>query len=164
MNRHPSGGDRCVIGGVAGGVAGGLAVLVLGVAQAAINGLDAWPALKAASLPLFGARALAPGFEGAPVLVGLTGHFAIATIWAGAFAALAYGLPRAATIVAAFAWGLVVWFGMHVVVLRLIGCYEVVSVTPIGLALFQHLLFGLAMGIGFLPFQRPYAMPAAATT
>lgn len=164
MIRNPNEGDRCVIGGAVGGLVGGFALVVFGVAYALVNGVDAWPAVKAAALPLYGMRVFAPGFDFFPVLIGLSNHFAISMIWGAVFAVLAYGLPRMATLVAAFAWGLVVWFGMHFVVLRLFGWGDVARSAPIGLALFQHLLFGLAMGIGFLPFQRPYVVPEEATT
>lgn len=163
MIRNPNEGERCVIGGAVGGLAGGLAVLVFAVAHALINGIDAWPALKAAALPLFGTRVFQPGFDFFPVLFGVSNHFAIAMVWGAIFAVLAYGLPRVATLAGAVAWGLVVWFGMHFVALRLLGWTTVSASMPLGLALFEHILFGLAMGIGFLPFQRPYVVRAPAT-
>lgn len=164
MIRNPNEGERCVIGGAVGGMAGGLAMTVFAVAHALISRVDAWPALKLAALPLFGTRVLAPGFDFFPVLIGISNHFAISMVWGAVFAVLAYGLPRVATLAAAFAWGLVVWFGMQFVALRLIGWGDVTASMPIGLALFEHLLFGLAMGIGFLPFQRPYVVREAASS
>ncbi len=162
MIRNPNEGERCVLGGAIGGIAGGLALTVFALAHALIEGADAWPVLKTAALPLYGTHVFAPGFELFPVLIGISNHFAIAMLWGAVFGVFAYGLPRVATLAAAFAWGLVVWFGMHFVVLRLMGWGEVTASMPIGLALFEHLLFGLAMGIGFLPFQRPYAVSEAA--
>lgn len=40
--------------------------------------------------------------------------------------------------------------------LPLLGYADVVRAVPVNVALFAHLLFGLATGVVFLPFQRPY--------
>jgi hypothetical protein len=162
MIRNPDQGDRCVLGGVVGGIAGGLAMTVLMVGHAAINGLSIWPAFKGAALPLFGTRVFEPGFDFLPVVFGVSNHFAVSMVWGVVFAVLAYGLSRVATLAAALAWGLVVWFGMYFVALPLIGWGDVARAAPVNIALFQHLLFGLAMGIGFLPFQRPHLVRATA--
>jgi hypothetical protein len=45
---------------------------------------------------------------------------------------------------------------MHWVVLPVLGYADVSRAVPVNVALFEHLLFGVAMGIAFLPFQRPY--------
>jgi hypothetical protein len=155
MLRQPDHGDRCVLGGVVGGVAGGLALAVFLVGDASIRGVDVWAGLKTPALPLFGSRVFDPGFELLPVLTGISTHFAVSIVWGVVFAVLAFGLSRIATLLAASAWGLVVWAGMMFVVLPLLGWSDVARAMPLGLALFEHLLFGLAMGIGFLPFQRP---------
>jgi hypothetical protein len=164
MIRNPDHGDRCVLGGSVGGMTGGLAIAVLMIAHAAINGLNVWPALKAAALPLFGTRVFEPGFDLLPVVIGVSNHFAISMVWGVVFAVLAYGLSRVATLAAALAWGLVVWFGMYFVVLPVSGWGDVARAAPVNVALFQHLLFGLAMGLGFLPFQRTHIVREAATT
>ena len=156
MIRNPNEGERCITGGALAGLAGGLAVLVMLISGSLINGLDVWPSLKSGALPFLGTRVLEPGFDLGPVMFGLSAHFFIAMVWGVLFAVLAYGLQRAATLVAATAWGLVVWFSMHWVFLPLLGYGEVVHAIPVNVALFEHLLFGLAMGIVFLPFQRPY--------
>jgi hypothetical protein len=162
MIRGPKEGERCVLGGVVGGIVGGLALSFFAIARALIDGADIWPALKTASLPFVGARALDSGFDLTPLTLGVSTHFAIAIAWGVVFAVLAYGLSRAATLAAALGWGLVVWFGMSYVALPLLGFRDFARSQDANMALFQHLLFGLALGIGFLPFQRPYTFRAPA--
>jgi hypothetical protein len=158
MIRNPNEGERCIVGGAIAGLAGGFAISVMMVASALINGLDVWPSLKAAALPFLGPQVFEPGFDFFAVVAGLTTHFFVSMIWGVVFAVVAFGLSRVATLVAAAAWGLVVWFGMHWVALPLLGYGDVVRAVPVNVALFEHLLFGLAMGIVFLPFQRPYVV------
>lgn len=162
MIRNPNEGERCVVGGAAAGLAGGVTLTVLAIAQAVITGADAWPALKGAALPVFGTRVFEPGFDLLPVIFGVSNHFAISMVWGVVFAVLAYGLSRLATLAASVGWGLVVWFTMYFIVLPFSGWGDVARATPVGIAVFDHLLFGLALGIAFLPFQRPYAVRAPA--
>jgi hypothetical protein len=156
MIRNPNEGERCIVGGAIAGLAGGFAISVMMIASALINGLDVWPGLKAAALPFLGPQVFEPGFDFFAVVAGMSTHFFVSMIWGVVFAVVAFGLSRVATLVAAAAWGLVVWFGMHWVALPLLGYADVVRAVPVNIALFQHLLFGLAMGIVFLPFQQPY--------
>ena len=156
MIRNPNEGERCVMGGAVAGLAGGFAVMVLMVAHAAINGMDIWPSVKGASLPFVGTSVFEPGFDFGQVWLGLTTHFAVSVVWGVVFSVVAYGLSQWNTLAAALGWGLVVWFGMHWVVLPLLGWGAVAHSVPVNIALFEHLLFGLAMGVTFLPFQRPY--------
>ena len=162
MIRNPNEGERCVVGGAIAGLAGGFAISVLMVASALINGLDPWPSFKAAALPFMGPQVFEPGFDFFAVLAGLTTHFFVSMVWGVVFAVVAFGLSRLTTLVAAAAWGLVVWFGMHWVALPLLGYADVARAVPVNIALFEHLLFGLAMGIVFLPFQRPYIVRSPA--
>ena len=155
MIRNPNEGERCVAGGVAAGVAAGLALLVLVIAQAGINGGSPWPVLKFASLPWFGTRVLETGFDALPVLVGLIVHFAVSIGWGVAFAVLVYGLSHWATLAASLGWGILAWLVMNGVVLPVLGWGALARSAPIGLAFLFHLIFGLAMGVVFLPFQRP---------
>jgi hypothetical protein len=162
MIRNPNEGERCVVGGAIAGLAGGFAISVMMVASALINGLDLWPSLKAAALPFLGPRVFEPGFDAFGVMAGLSTHFFVSMLWGVVFAVLAFGLSRVATLVAAAAWGLVVWFGMYWVALPLLGYSDVAHAVPVNVALFEHLLFGLAMGVVFLPFQRPYIVRSPA--
>lgn len=166
MIRNPNEGERCITGGALAGLVGGFAISLMMVASALINDLDVWPSLKAAALPFMGMRVFEPGFDLPAVMVGVSTHFFLSMFWGVLFAVVAYGLSRVSTLVAATAWGLVVWFGMHWVAMPLLGYGDVVRAVPVNLALFEHLLFGLSMGIAFLPFQRPYIVrsPGAITT
>lgn len=156
MIRNPNEGERCIVGGAIAGLAGGFAISVMTVASALINELNVWPSFKAAALPFLGTKVFEPGFDLGGVMAGLTTHFFVSMVWGVLFAVLAYGLSRVTTIVAAAAWGLVVWFGMHWVALPLLGYGDVAHAVPVNVALFEHLLFGLAMGVAFVPFQQPY--------
>lgn len=164
MIRNPNEGERCVVGGAIAGLAGGFAISVMMVASALINGLDVWPSFKAAALPFLGTKVFEPGFDFFGVMAGLTTHFFVSMLWGVLFAVVAYGLSRLTTIVAAAAWGLVVWFGMHWVALPLLGYADVAHAVPVNVALFEHLLFGLGMGIVFVPFQQPYVVRSPAFT
>lgn len=44
---------------------------------------------------------------------------------------------------------------MFFVVLPIVGLGSVTRTAPISAALVEHLIFGLATGVGFLPFQLP---------
>lgn len=156
MIRNPNEGERCVIGGALAGLAGGFALSVMMLASALINGIDVWPSFKVPALPFMGPRVFEPGFDLAAVMVGVSTHFMVSMFWGVLFAVIAYGLSHVSTLVAAAAWGLVVWFGMHWVALPWLGYSDVAHAIPVNVALFQHLLFGLAMGIVFLPYQRRY--------
>jgi hypothetical protein len=158
MIRNPNEGERCVVGGAIAGLAGGFAITVMTVASALINHLDVWPSCKAAALPFLGPRVFEPGFDLGAVMAGLSTHFLVSMFWGVAFGVVAYGLSRVSTLVAAVAWGLVVWFGMHWVALPLLGYADVAHAVPVNIALFEHLLFGLAMGLVFLPYQQPYVV------
>jgi hypothetical protein len=161
MIRNPNDGERCIVGGAIAGLAGGFAITVMLVSSALLNGLDIWPSLKTAALPFLGPRVFEPGFDYLAVAAGVTTHFLVSMVWGVLFAVVAWGLSRVATLVAAAAWGLIVWFGMIWVALPVLGYVEVARSIPVNVALFEHLLFGLAMGVVFLPFQRSY--PSRAT-
>jgi hypothetical protein len=144
-------------GGAVAGVVGGVALSIYMLARALVQGVDVWAnAVKGAAAPFFGmARTMEPGFDLAPVVVGTLAHFAISIGWGLLFGLLCYGLSKTATLVASVAWGLVVWIGMYYVVLPLVGLAEMVRGAPVVSAIASHLVFGIAVGIGFLPFQRP---------
>lgn len=166
MIRNPNEGERCVVGGAIAGLAGGFAISVTMAAHALINGLDVWPSFKAAALPFLGPRVFEPGFDFFDVVAGASTHFLISMTWGVVFAVIAFGLSRVATLIAAAAWSLVVWFGMYWVALPLLGYADVARAVPVNIALFEHFVFGIAMGLVFLPFQRPYLVrsPGAIST
>jgi len=74
-------------------------------------------------------------------------------VWGMLFAWLAAGLSRALTLGLGLLWGLIVWGAMFSLVLPLVGAERIRQMVPVGVAGSAHLLFGLAMAVGFLPFQ-----------
>jgi hypothetical protein len=151
-------------GGIAakgGAVAGVIGGAVLSVFMAFMNvaaGRDIWSAMKFAALPLLGERVMQPGFEPGPVLLGLLCHFAVSIGWGVLFGLVFYGFTRSATFIGGALWGIVVWLGMFYIVLPVVGAAQVATMMPAGVAIFEHIVFGLAVGLGFLPQQKPRAM------
>ncbi|HZN93313.1 MAG TPA: DUF6789 family protein [Myxococcales bacterium] len=141
-------------GGVLAGLAAGLFLAVVLVLTFALKGQDFWPAFKGAAAPFYRGRATLPGFDPGPVLLGTIAHFAISAAWGWLFAVICYGLPRSATLVAGVLWGVVVWLGMYYVVLPIVGLREMARSAPVGMAIFQHILFGVVLAAAFLPYQR----------
>ncbi len=142
-------------GGVVAGLIGGIVLaIILAIVQVAYGG-DIWVALKGASTPFLHERAAQPGFDGPAVALGLVIHFAISIVWGVLFALIAFGLSRGATVLAGAVWGVVVWLVMYYVVLPAVGLAQVARSQPIVNAVVGHVIFGLAVGLGFLPFQRP---------
>jgi hypothetical protein len=151
---------RALGGGAVGGLVGGLVLLAFFLAMAASQGADLWPVLKGAAAPFYGTKVTgAAGFDAGPVIVGSIAHFAIAIGWGVLFGWAFYGLTRGATIIAALGWGVVVWLGMYYVVLPMVGLGAITRGTPITLGIGVHLLYGLGLGLAFLPFQRRKVAP-----
>jgi hypothetical protein len=149
-------------GGIVAGIVGGAVIALVMLLATLVKQQDIWPGLKGAAAPFLGERALQPGFDPGAVALGVACHFAVSIVWGILFAALFSGLSRGATIVAGAIWGLIAWFGMSYVVLPLAGLEQMARQAPAGTAILSHLMFGLAVGIGFLPFQRtrpPFAGP-----
>lgn len=149
---HPHAG-KASTGLGAGAVAGLFGGAVLAVYMAGMNllqGKDLWIGAKMAGFPFLGQQALDPGFMLAPVLIGLVCHFAVSAAWGAPFGFLASGMTRAGTMVFGLVWGIAVWLGMFYVVLPFVGAAEIARMMPIGAAVFEHLLFGLAVAIGFI--------------
>jgi hypothetical protein len=149
------------VGGIIAGIIGGAVLSALLVVANVAAGHDAWLALKGAAAPFIGERAQLPGFDAGAVVLGLVCHFAVSIVWGLLFAVISYGLGRGATVLAGALWGIVVWFGMYYLVLPVAGLPDVARETPLVNAILSHVVFGLAVGIGFLPFQheRPAAPP-----
>jgi hypothetical protein len=144
---------RVLGGGAAAGVLGGVFIAAILVVMNLMQGRGFWAAFKGAGAPFLGERAMQPGFDAVAVLVGALCHFAISIGWGILFAALVYGVSRGATVALGIAWGVVVWLGMYYVVLPLAGLGEMASASPVGLAVLNHLVFGLGVGLGFAPYQ-----------
>jgi uncharacterized protein DUF6789 len=157
---------RVSSGGVIAGIIAGLFLVALLLVTMTLRGQNLWLAFKGASKPIFHQRAMLPGFDAGPVLVGAFFHFLISAGWGWLFAVICYGLSRLATIVAGALWGIVVWLGMYYVLLPLVGLRAMVRSVPIGMAIFEHVLFGLVLSVAFLPFQRrvPDRWPATRVT
>jgi hypothetical protein len=147
--------SRSLAGGVFAGIIGGLVLSAILVGMAVWEGRDIWQAMKGAGLPFMDERATLPGFDLVPVLVGLAVHFGISIAWGLAFAILFFGASKAGTVALGAAWGLVVWVVMYYVVLQLAGLGEIARATPLGQAILLHVVFGLAIAMAFLPYQRP---------
>lgn len=152
---EPDGRERAAFGGIAAGVIGGVVLSLYMLVMNLVSGRDAWVAFKIAAVPFLDLeRATRPGFEVVPVLLGVATHFAISVVWGLVFALLFYGLRKSATVVAGAIWGIVVWAVMFYVALPVVGAGDLARSTPVGIALLEHVLFGLTVALAFLPFQR----------
>jgi hypothetical protein len=146
--------------GAIAGIVGGLVLAVLALIVTVAQGQDLWSPMKFAALPFLGDRAMEPGFDAGAVILGLLSHFAVSIGWGVLFGWIAFGLSSTATVALGLAWGIVVWLGMYYVVMPVVGLGEIAAAAPVGFAVFQHLAFGLGVGLGFLPYQRPRAAEA----
>jgi hypothetical protein len=151
-NHYRSG--RAIGGGIVAGLIAGAVMCVMLVIAAVEKGGNIWQPLKGAATPFLHERAMQPGLDVPAIAAGLGCHFAIAAIWGALFGVLAYGLSRGLTVVAGAVWGIVVWIGMYYVVLPLAGMGDVPRHVPIAQAIISHVVFGLIVSFGFLPFQR----------
>jgi hypothetical protein len=139
-----------MVAGVAAGLVSGLSITL----WTAARGAEFWRGAKMASAPFFGERALQPAFEAGPVLVGAVTHLAVCAAWGALFGGVFYGTTRGATVALGALWGLVAWLAMYYGVLPLLGVANLASAVPVALAIIGHVLFGLLLGVAFLPFQR----------
>jgi hypothetical protein len=153
-------------GGVVAGLLAGLVLLVvrmvcglvLSVFVAMMGGERGgpfWGALKLAAYPLLGQRAMQAGFDAPAVFIGLQVHFALSAAWGVLFALFVRGLSRKATMLAGALWGLEVWALMSRGLLPLVGARALVQGQPQALPVLEHLAFGVALALVFLPYQRP---------
>jgi uncharacterized protein DUF6789 len=145
---------RVSAGGVVAGLISGVFLSLVLLASLTFHGQSSWVAFKGASAPFFHERAMQPGFDAGPVVVGFIAHFVISAGWGFGFAVVCYGLSRGATMVAGALWGIVVWLGMYYVLLPLIGLGEIAQHVPVGQAILEHVMFGVVLAAAFLPFQR----------
>ncbi len=143
-------------GGFVAGLTGGLAMLLFDVF---VNG-DPSLVMKAASIPLLQARAVTPGFDLLAIVLGLLIHFGIAVFWGIAFGTRAIGIAKIPTAVAGPIWGVFVWAMMMYVVLPMADLVDVTRSMPVTTAILRHVVFGLALGLGFLPYQVTLDQPS----
>lgn len=139
--------------GVAAGFFAGLVLSFYMLGMSLFQGQDIWMGAKMAGIPFLGEAAKEPGFALIPVLVGLASHFAVSIFWGALFGALVFRQSRGATLAWGALWGIVVWLGMFYAILPFVGLAEIANSMPLGAAIFEHVLFGLALAVGFLPFQ-----------
>lgn len=151
--RNPREWGRVLAGGLAAGVFAGAVLSVVMLIAAVAMGSDPWVSLKAASLPFLGEAAREPGFSLIPVLISTIAHFGVAVAWGLLFAALLYGASKAVTMMAGPFYGVLVFIAMFYAVLPALGLVEFARGTLNWLALIEHAIYGLALAIGFLPFQ-----------
>jgi hypothetical protein len=141
------------IGGLA-GLVGGLVASMFMTAVAMSGGGDAWVAAKIAAAPFVGVRAMAPGFDGDAVILGVIGHVAVSAVWGALFGLVALRLPAPAAPAAGVLWGMIVWLVMYYVLLPVLGIRYVVTSTPLAVAAGQHMVFGLAVALTFVALRR----------
>ena len=147
--------SRAISGGILAGLIAGAVLTAFIMAMNLQQGRDVWLALKGAGTPILHDRARDPGFDAYAVLIGGAVHFGISALWGLVFSVLFYGASKLGTVALGAAWGIVVWLVMYYLVLPIAGMAAVPKMVPIGHAVLEHVLFGLAIGLAFLPFQRP---------
>lgn len=145
---------RAFGGGIVAGIVAGLVLAAINVGMNVAEGRDIWPALKGAGIPFLGERAAQPGFDLEAVLVGAGSHLGISIIWGLLFATLFNGASKLGTVALGAVWGVVVWLVMYYLVLPIAGFSELPKMVPMNQAVVMHVLFGVILGIAFLPFQR----------
>lgn len=157
--RRPANGSSRTVGGIAAGIIGGLALSAFMVLVAASQGDSIWPVFKMAGYPFIGDRVFEPDFAAGPVVVGILCHFAVSIVWGLLFSLLFYGFSKSATVGFGLLWGLVAWASMLYIVMPIVGLADVAAQIPAGLSVIEHLVFGLFLALGFLPFQRQIHQP-----
>ncbi|MRG93473.1 hypothetical protein [Polyangium spumosum] len=156
-----SGTQRTVIalsGGVIAGIFGGIVLTLYGLLAMVARGGDPWLTFKAPAAPFFPELAFAPGFDAAVVALGIIIHFAISIGWGALFGLFAFGANPLRTVLFGAAYGAFVWLVMYRLVLPLVGLGDLAASAPVGPAILEHVIFGLALAVGFLPFQRRIPM------
>src|SRR5687768_16434750 len=103
---------RALAGGVIAGLIAGTVLTAMMTTMSLARNTDVWYGIKGASAPFLGERAMQPGFDALPVVLGLACHLLVSVAWAVPFALIVAGIGRASTIVAGALWGIVVWLGM----------------------------------------------------
>jgi hypothetical protein len=152
--------NPAVSGGLMAGLIAGVVMAVFMLLVAASRGHDLWQVVKGAGVPLLHGRALMPGRDAGAAIVGIACHLAVSAVWGMLFGILAFGLTTGETVAAGFAWGIVVWIVMSYLVLPILGLGRMARAAPMGGAILNHVIFGVATALLFLPFQRRVFQPA----
>lgn len=157
MARFARDGDfaRAAGGGVVAGIVGGIVLSVLLAGMTLASGGELWPVLKFAGAPFLGERSFAPDFDPFAITVGFASHFAVSMGWGALFGLLFFGLDRMLTLLLGAVWGVVVWLGMHYAVMPMVGLGVGSGEGTVGVTVLMHVIFGVAVAVGFLPFQVP---------
>jgi hypothetical protein len=166
MVKSPIETRRALARGVIAGVAAGIFLSLMMTVMSAAGGKDIWYGIKGAAAPFFGQRAMQPGFDALPVVVGFVTHLAISAGWGALFAVLVEGWNRTVTGITGVLWGLVVWIGMYYVVLPIVGLSSMQEDAPVGRAIAFHLIFSIALTAAYLlypvVFRRRSGLPRSA--
>jgi hypothetical protein len=141
-------------GGVVAGVFAGIVLSLYGLLASIASGLDPWLTLKVTATPFLGERALVGGFDAGAIALGFLVFFAVSILWGVIFGLLVYGASPGKTIFFGALFGVLVWVVMSSALLRALGLEDLAQRMPLGPAVLEHVIFGLALGVGFLPFQR----------
>jgi hypothetical protein len=144
---------RAAIGGIVAGLVAGIVLALFMLVMNLLARQDIWLGMKLAGVPFLGEAATQPGFDAIPVVVGVATHMAISAAWGLGFGMLFYGLSKIATVLLGALWGVVTWFTMLYVVLPAFGLGELARAMPLQIALGEHVLFGVALAIAFLPLR-----------
>ncbi len=141
-------------GGVVAGIFGGIVLSLYGLLSTVARGLDPWVNFKGAAAPFLGDRAFTPGFDAGSVILGILVHFAVSIGWGALFGLLVFGANPARTLLFGAAYGVLVWLVMYRAVLPLVGLGALAESAAVGPAILEHVIFGLALAVALLPFQR----------
>jgi hypothetical protein len=134
-------------------VAGLFAGTVFAAIMIALHGGSrVWVALKLAAYPFLGGRVMLPRYDTTAVVLGLLCHFGVAIAWGVLFALLVHGFSRGTIVVLGAVWGVVVWLVMFAIVLPAVAPKLAEGGGSFG-NLLIHVLFGIALGVGLLPFE-----------
>ena len=152
MVKSPIESRRALFRGAFSGVTAGLVLTLMMTIMSAVGGRDIWYGIKGAAAPFFGDRAMQPGFDLYPALVGFFAHLAISAGWGALFALVVEGSRPVIAAVAGVLWGFVVWIGMYYLVLPIVGLSSMQNDAPVGRAIAFHLIFSIAMTAAYFVY------------
>jgi len=166
MVKSPIESRRALIRGTVAGVTAGLVLTLMMTVMSAAGGKDVWYGIKGAAAPFFGDRAMQPGFDLMPTLVGFVCHLVISAGWGALFAVVIEGANRTVTSIVGVLCGFVVWIGMYYIVLPIVGLSSMQNDAPVGRAIAFHLIFSVALTAAYLlypvVFRRHSGWPRSA--
>jgi hypothetical protein len=166
MVKSPIESRRAIARGAMAGIVAGVFLTLMMTGMSAAGGKDIWYGIKGASAPFFGSRAMQPGFDAVPVVVGFVSHLVISAGWGAIFAIIVEGWNRALTIVGGVLFAFVVWIGMYYLVLPIVGLSSMQDDAPVGRAIAFHLIFTIALTAAYLVypsiFRRRPGLPHSA--